>query len=81
MSTETENACDVFDDDDADILEAADAAETSQSLTSSQMTEAQKARAEKNRMKALSLKKGRLTARYLCYLRNFRRYEMFLAPS
>jgi hypothetical protein len=51
----------VFDDvDDHEFLLAAESLEET---SSSQMTEVQKARAEKNRLKALSLKKARLTAR------------------
>jgi hypothetical protein len=64
-STEEEKASIFDDDDDEELLKLVEFDENpaSTSETSSGLSEGQKSRAEKNRLKALALRKARLTAR------------------
>jgi len=63
MTSTEEEKQSIFDDDDEDFLNLVESGEDSTSAPSSGMSEGQKSRAEKNRLKALALKKARLTSR------------------
>ncbi len=67
MTSTEEEKQSIFDDDDEDFLNLVESGEDPTSTlapsSSSGMSEGQKSRAEKNRLKALALKKARLTSR------------------